>query len=216
MVCCAMCANLIDSNRCIVARKSGGDFKCVELSIDQKPERADERKRVQKAGGRVEPLMDETGEPIGPSRVWLKHMMLPGLAMTRSFGDQVPNSFPLFSERQFVHWHGQVAASVGVCAEPETIVHQMSPDDSFMILASDGVWEFITNEESIALVKDCATPDVCPAPLHCLLRYFFCDAFGMQEAARKLVDESSARWREEEEVMDDITAIVVFFEGYKH
>jgi len=169
------CCNLGDS-RCIVARKSGGDFKCVELSIDQKPERADERKRVQKAGGRVEPLMDETGEPIGPSRVWLKHMMLPGLAMTRSFGDQV-------------------AASVGVCAEPETIVHQMSPDDSFMILASDGVWEFITNEESIALVKDCATPD---------------------EAARKLVDESSARWREEEEVMDDITAMVVFFEGYKH
>lgn len=169
------CSNLGDS-RCVLARAtSGGNFKTIELSIDQKPERADERKRVQKAGGRVEPLMDETGEPIGPSRVWLKHMMLPGLAMTRSFGDQV-------------------AASVGVCAEPETILHEIKPEDSFMILASDGVWEFITNEESVELVKSCATPT---------------------EAATKLVAESSARWREEEEVMDDITAVVVFFRGYR-
>ena len=40
----------------------GGKLKVVELSIDQKPERADERKRIQKAGGRCEALMDETGE----------------------------------------------------------------------------------------------------------------------------------------------------------
>lgn len=168
------CANLGDS-RCIVARKSGSKLKVVELSIDQKPERADERKRVQKAGGRCEPLMDENGEPIGPSRVWLKHMMLPGLAMTRSFGDQV-------------------AASVGVCADPEIMVHQLSADDQFMVLASDGVWEFITNEEAIEMVRAAGNADA---------------------ACKKLIDESSRRWAEEEDVRDDITAIVVFFEGYK-
>lgn len=169
------CANLGDS-RCVVARKAaGGKLKVVELSIDQKPERADERKRIQKAGGRCEALMDETGEPIGPQRVWLKHMMLPGLAMTRSFGDQV-------------------AASVGVCADPEIMVHQLTADDLFMILASDGVWEFITNEEAIEMVRTAGN----------------CD-----DACKKLVAESSRRWAEEEDVRDDITAIVVYFEGYK-
>lgn len=29
------------------------------------------------------------GEPIGPLRVWLKNENVPGLAMTRSFGDLV-------------------------------------------------------------------------------------------------------------------------------
>ena len=43
---------------------------------------------------------DEEGNPIGPSRVWLPNMMLPGLAMSRSIGDDV-------------------AACVGVCATPE-------------------------------------------------------------------------------------------------
>ena len=29
------------------------------------------------------------GEDVGPKRVWLKHQDVPGLAMTRSFGDLV-------------------------------------------------------------------------------------------------------------------------------
>jgi hypothetical protein len=56
------------------------------LSEDQKPDRDDERRRILSCGGRVEPLMDENGEAIGPYRVWLPNMMLPGLAMARSIG----------------------------------------------------------------------------------------------------------------------------------
>lgn len=29
------------------------------------------------------------GNPIGPYRVWLQNIELPGLAMTRSFGDKI-------------------------------------------------------------------------------------------------------------------------------
>jgi len=50
--------------------------------------------------GRVDSFRDEFGEKLGPSRVWLKRENLPGLAMSRSFGDLV-------------------AASVGVISIPE-------------------------------------------------------------------------------------------------
>ena len=39
--------------------------------------------------GRVQSYKDDFGEPIGPLRVWIKEENVPGLAMTRSFGDLV-------------------------------------------------------------------------------------------------------------------------------
>ena len=45
---------------------------------------------------------DEDGEPVGPARVWLRDAWLPGLAMSRSIGDQArrpcyPFSFLLYA-----------------------------------------------------------------------------------------------------------------------
>ena len=57
---------------------------------------------------------------------------MPGLAMSRSFGDDV-------------------ATSVGVSSIPEIIEINRKPDDKYIILGSDGIWEFITNEEVIFL-----------------------------------------------------------------
>ena len=48
--------------------------------------------------------------------------------MTRSFGDKV-------------------AASVGVLAEPEVSELTLSKEDKVLVLASDGVWEFLKNFE---------------------------------------------------------------------
>jgi serine/threonine protein phosphatase PrpC len=75
-------------------------------------------------------FLDDNGECIGPERVWLKDEDVPGLAMTRSFGDEV-------------------AASVGVLAEPEISESFLSKEDKFLVLASDGIWEFIESEEVI-------------------------------------------------------------------
>jgi len=36
--------------------------------------------------------------PIGPLRVWLKHEDIPGLAMTRSFGDEVAGRVGVIAE----------------------------------------------------------------------------------------------------------------------
>lgn len=90
------CANAGDS-RAVMARQLNGRYQTINLSIDHKPTLASERDRIIKAGGRVDcqkgmqrwlPL-DIYGHQIGPMRVWLQKVDMPGLAMTRSFGDKV-------------------------------------------------------------------------------------------------------------------------------
>lgn len=98
------------------------------MSRDHKPNDPDEFKRINDMGGRVDPYYDENGSPVGPHRVWLKNEELPGLAMSRSFGDEV-------------------AASVGVSAIPEIKEWRLTDQDKFVVLASDGLWEFIESEE---------------------------------------------------------------------
>ena len=98
------------------------------LSRDHKPDLKDESQRIKKRGGRIEPYRDENDEFMGPARVWLRDEEIPGLAMSRSFGDEI-------------------AASVGIIAQPEITEWKLTPEDKFVILASDGVWEFIESEE---------------------------------------------------------------------
>jgi hypothetical protein len=49
-------------------------------------------------------------EPLGPPRVWLRAVNIPGLCMTRSFGDYV-------------------AASVGVIDQPQLMAATLKPED---------------------------------------------------------------------------------------
>jgi serine/threonine protein phosphatase PrpC len=43
---------------------------------------------------------------------------------------------------------GDTAASkVGVIAEPEIIEYDLTHEDKMIVMASDGVWEFMTNDE---------------------------------------------------------------------
>lgn len=171
-----ICANLGDS-RAVLGCYEKGAYTTVSLSRDHKPTETDESERITKQGGRIAPYYEEeTKEFIGPKRIWLKDSDIPGLAMTRSFGDQI-------------------AHCVGVTAEPEIKEYNYSGNERFVILASDGVWEFIDSEESVHIVKDYYEKDM--------------DANG---AVKALVQEAFRRWRREEDIVDDITAVVIFFE----
>lgn len=75
------------------------------------------------------------GDFIGPSRVWLSHESGPGLAMSRSLGDSV-------------------GAQAGVISTAEIIEFEIKPNDKFLILASDGLWEFIDNQMCVDLAGD--------------------------------------------------------------
>ena len=45
-----------------------------------------------------------------------------------------------------------VAKSVGVCSEPEIKVYPISQNDKFLIVASDGLWDRIPNDEVTRIV----------------------------------------------------------------
>lgn len=86
----------------------------------------------------------------------------------------------------------RVAHSVGVSCDPEINEVILNENDNIIILASDGVWEFLSNNEVAKVV----TP------------YFEKEA--PEAAANALVKAAYKKWTEEEEVVDDITAVVIF------
>lgn len=50
----------------------------------------------------------------------------------------------------------------GVCANPEITSFTLTASDSFLILASDGLWDVVTNEEAVQFVHDTVKhPDMC-------------------------------------------------------
>jgi len=107
---------------------------CIQLTVDQKPNHHQEKQRILKSGGRVIRLKDEYGSPIGPYRIWKQEGHLPGLAMSRSIGDQV-------------------ASEVGVIATPIVLEFEPAPGfDQFLIVASDGLWDVMSNSEAVTFV----------------------------------------------------------------
>ena len=167
----------IGDSRAVLGRlinKENNEYKAINLSRDHKPTEKDEAQRIIENDGRIQPFTEE-GEFVGPERVWIKEEDVPGLAMTRSFGDRV-------------------AATVGVMSEPEIKEFDFDENDKFMIIASDGIWEFISSQECVDIIKN------------------FYDKNELKECCEYLYQESSKRWLKEEEVIDDTTLILVFFE----
>ena len=166
----------IGDSRAVLGRfdTNTGKYKAIELSRDHKPTEKDEAKRIYENNGRIQPFTED-GEFVGPQRVWIKEEEVPGLAMTRSFGDRV-------------------AATVGVMSEPEIKEFDFDENDKYMIIASDGIWEFISSQECIDIIQ----------------KYY--ENNDLKGCCEYLYQESSKRWLKEEEVIDDSTLILVFFE----
>ena len=64
--------------------------------------------------------------------------------------------------------------------------------DKFIVIASDGVWEFLSNDEVVNIVMP-----------HYLNN-------SAEKAAEALIREALKKWKEEENVVDDITCIIIF------
>jgi serine/threonine protein phosphatase PrpC len=171
-----ICANVGDS-RAILSRYENGVYNSINLSRDHKPTESDEMKRILSKGGRIKQFFDvKINEYIGPERIWLNNSEIPGLAMSRSIGDTI-------------------AHSVGVISEPEIIKIDFVGSEKFIVIASDGIWEYIDSDECVKIIKDYYENNM--------------DAVGGLNA---LVKEAFKRWKIEEDNIDDITAIVLFFE----
>ena len=46
----------------------------------------------------------------------------------------------------------QIAHMVGVSSDPEIMRFELKAEDKFIVIASDGVWEFLSNEQIGAIV----------------------------------------------------------------
>ena len=149
------------------------DKEVIPLSIDQKLNTEGEMQRIVKLGGEVSQY-EEDGVKSGPYRVWKKNEMYPGIAMSRSIGDLI-------------------ATTLGVIPEPEYIEKEIDDKTKFIILASDGVWEFLDNK----MVRDIVMP--------------FYNKNDPDGACHALIDESTKWWLNEDVVVDDITVIAIFF-----
>ncbi|KAK9823980.1 hypothetical protein WJX72_006752 [[Myrmecia] bisecta] len=124
------------------------------------------------ANGRVGSYM-YNGQTVGPLRVWLANQDIPGLSMTRAFGDTV-------------------AASVGIIAEPEFKEITLQPRDKYLVLCSDGIFEFMTNQQIMQTVHDKALAGCKPTDI-----------------GAYLIERAREQWiKEEEDVIDDCTIIV--------
>ncbi|KAL3535710.1 hypothetical protein ACH5RR_004171 [Cinchona calisaya] len=179
-------ANSGDS-RAVIAERRGEDIVAVDLSIDQTPFRADELERVKLCGARVLTLDQieglknpdvqcwgtEEGDDGDPPRLWVQHGMYPGTAFTRSIGDSI-------------------AETIGVVANPEIVVLELTPSNPFFVLASDGVFEFLSSQSVVDMIVKHKDP---------------------RDACAAIVAESYRLWLQYETRTDDITVIVVQLSG---
>jgi serine/threonine protein phosphatase PrpC len=167
-------------------RAPNGTFMAVALSQDHKPDRPEERKRILSVGGHLgcrQVLVSQGARgpvtmPVGPCRVWYQYRGdTLGLAMSRSLGDTI------------VH-------RSGVSAEPEVMEFVVEDYDEFMIIATDGVWDVVDNNQAVQIVQSFAAKSGSAnwSPL---------------EAAMWVCKFARGRWEKLSPMVDDITCLVI-------
>ena len=103
------------------------------MTEDHKPDLPSEQKRIERSGGRVWAMTYDDGVD-GPARVWLKDQELPGLAMSRSIGDEV-------------------AKRAGVISNPEIFEYEIPEQAAFLCMATDGLWEFMSDDDVVHIIE---------------------------------------------------------------
>ncbi|CAH8330169.1 unnamed protein product [Eruca vesicaria subsp. sativa] len=162
--------NIGDSRAVLATRDEDNALVAVQLTVDLKPDLPSESARIQKFKGRVFALQDEPEV----ARVWLPNSDSPGLAMARAFGD--------FCLKDY-----------GLISVPDINYRRLTQGDQFIILASDGVWDVLSNKEAVDIVAS--------AP-------------SRSTAARAVVDTAVRSWRIKYPTSknDDCTVVCLFLQ----
>ncbi|KAK1679584.1 hypothetical protein QYE76_040432 [Lolium multiflorum] len=165
-------ANIGDSRAVLGSRDAvAGGMVAVQLTVDLKPDVPSEAERIKKCRGRVFALQDEPEVP----RVWLPFDDAPGLAMARAFGDFCLKDYGVISVPDFFHW-------------------SLTDKDQFVILASDGVWDVLSNQEAVDIVS--SSPS-------------------RSKAARALVEAANREWKTKYPTSrtDDCAVVCLYLDG---
>lgn len=169
-------AHVGDSRAVLYDGKTVGKLKVVHETEDHKPNLPGEKARIEKMGGRV------VFDGYYNYRVFAKAGMYPGLNMSRALGDVVAHK------------------EAGLTAEPELKEIDLAPlreksEQLTLVIASDGVWEFIKSEDApnFLCTKDSKALDVNP------------------DTVKALAKKSWDSWMEDSdnEISDDISVVAV-------
>ncbi|CAN6242190.1 unnamed protein product [Urochloa humidicola] len=160
--------NLGDSRAVLGTRHEDNRLVAVQLTVDLKPNIPSEAERIRQRKGRVFSLSDESDV----ARVWLPTFNSPGLAMARSFGDFCLKNY-------------------GIISMPDVSYHCITEKDEFVVLATDGVWDVLSNDEVVSIISS--------AP-------------SRVSAARFLVESAQRAWRTRYPTSktDDCAAVCLF------
>ncbi|GMY27811.1 probable protein phosphatase 2C 34 [Fagus crenata] len=162
-------ANVGDSRAVLATTSDDGQLVPLQLSIDFKPNLTQEAERIAQSKGRVFCLHDEPGV----HRIWRPDGETPGLALSRALGDYCLKEF-------------------GLISVPDVTQRNITSRDKFVILATDGLWDVISNQEAVQIAS--STPD-------------------REKSAKRLVERAVHAWKHKKRgiAMDDISAICLFF-----
>jgi len=126
--------NIGDSRAVLGVRNKDNKLVPFQLTEDLKPDVPAEAERIKRCRGRIFALRDEPGV----ARLWLPNHNSPGLAMARAFGD--------FCLKDF-----------GLISVPDVSYRRLTEKDEFVVLATDGIWDALTNEEVVKIVAKAPT-----------------------------------------------------------
>ncbi|KAL8051979.1 hypothetical protein ABFX02_06G182200 [Erythranthe guttata] len=163
--------NVGDSRAVLATRDENNKLTAVQLTVDLKPNLPAEEERIRKCKGRVFALQDEPEV----ARVWLPNNNSPGLAMARAFGD--------FCLKDF-----------GLISVPEISYRHITNKDEFVVLATDGIWDVLSNKEVVKIVSSCPS---------------------RSQAARAVVETAVRAWRSKYPTskVDDCAVICLFLDS---
>jgi len=201
----------VGDSRVVLAKESKNAdgtliVQAKDLTIDHKPELPEERKRIEAAGGMV--VFDGAWN----HRVYAKKKdkngrSYPGLNMSRAMGDLKGyheagiSATPDINSRR-LREDGDDASPADdeetgmMCSKPSVTSLEIESVDKFILLCSDGVWEYVDSDSAVKIAN----------------QFPFTEA---TKAAEQLSMISWDRWVDEleGEVVDDITAVVVHLKG---
>jgi len=143
------------------------DGKAVQLSLDHKPDRDDEAARIESAGGFVS-----------------FRRVLGRLAVSRAFGDE---------EYKYTSPERSNGKPL-VIADPEIRVEQLTPQDEFLFMACDGLFDVFSSQEAVEF-------------MHSRLASMPSNEQDPQRAVQDIVHEAIHERRSR----DNVTALLVTF-----
>ena len=82
---------------------------------------------------------------------------------------------------------------MGVVPEPEFNLKTFKSNMKYIVIASDGIWEFLSNKNVCDIIKP------------------FYKVGDVKGATEELIKQGSEKWENEGKSADDITVIILFF-----